>query len=216
MKKGRSKSSKPFASTAKSVATVILSEDDSDKVIPVSPRWHKKKRKQNVAASGNDNTGNGHMESSATSKRTTRSSVQQTTSSPTAAFDLSSPAKRTQRSRILNTSLWELGSSETSDRDELATRPVQKATRMAKRKRESIADGRQSDESGDEDEPPITPTKRRKQNDSEAHQAPQQKLEQDKLDLEQDLEDLQDSGTILPTFLLNNVYPSTDMYSLQS
>ncbi|BDD59662.1 hypothetical protein MPDQ_001758 [Monascus purpureus] len=87
--------------------------------------------------------------------------------------------------------LSDFGSPETSDAEEIVTRPTRRLRRGVAQKRKAIVED-ESDES--EEEPIVSPTKRRKRNeDIEEPKTPRQTSEQDRLDLEEDLKDLQDS-----------------------
>lgn len=103
--------------------------------------------------------------------------------------------------------LSDFGSPETSDAEEIVTRPTRRLRRGAAQKRKAIVED-ESDES--EEEPIVSPTKRRRRNeDIEEPKTPRQTSEQDRLDLEEDLKDLQDSGIILSSRLK---LPTADMY----
>lgn len=103
--------------------------------------------------------------------------------------------------------LSDFGSPETSDAEEIVTRPTRRLRRGVAQKRKAIVED-ESDES--EEEPIVSPTKRRKRNeDIEEPKTPRQTSEQDRLDLEEDLKDLQDSGIILSSCLK---LPTADMY----
>lgn len=101
-------------------------------------------------------------------------------------------------------------SEEKSDADEIVTRPRRKLRRGAASKPTIVLDDdedeekedepdlksqKEKKEDEDEDEPLMTPARRRRRNVvSEDPQTPRRGSDQDNLDIEEDLEDLQDSG----------------------
>lgn len=103
-------------------------------------------------------------------------------------------------------------SEEKSDVDEVVSRPRRKLRRgVASKPTIVLCDDdngvkedepelknqqeEKEDENEDEDEPLVTPARRRRHNIvSEDPQTPRRGSDQDKLDIEEDLEDLQDSG----------------------
>lgn len=100
-------------------------------------------------------------------------------------------AERTSRRKSSLVNLSDLGSPETSDADEIVTLPPRRSRPRATQKRALVVD----DESDESDPVVSSPTKRRRRNiELEAPHTPRPTSEQDKLDLEEDLEDLQDSG----------------------
>lgn len=102
-----------------------------------------------------------------------------------------SPTKRTKSSAV---DLSGLASAETSDADELVTRPTGRKRRAAEPSATFVVD----DDSDDSDDVVVSsPAKRRRrENVSEEPRTPRKTSEQDRLDLEEDLRDLQDSGKV--------------------
>ncbi|KKA24893.1 hypothetical protein T310_1072 [Rasamsonia emersonii CBS 393.64] len=100
-----------------------------------------------------------------------------------------SPTKRTKSSAV---DLSGLASAETSDADELVTRPTGRKRRAAEPSATFVVD----DDSDDSDDVVVSsPAKRRRrENVSEEPRTPRKTSEQDRLDLEEDLRDLQDSA----------------------
>lgn len=102
-----------------------------------------------------------------------------------------SPKKRVKSSAV---DLSGLASAETSDADELVTRPTSRKRRAAEPSANFVVD----DDSDDSDDVVVSsPAKRRRrENVSEEPRTPRKTSEQDRLDLEEDLRDFEDSGTI--------------------
>jgi hypothetical protein len=104
------------------------------------------------------------------------------------------PSAHTSRATSSAIDLSGLGSAETSDAEELVTRPTSRKRRVAEPSATFVVD----DDPDDSDDVILSsPAKRRRrQSIPEAPRTPRKTAEQDKLDLEEDLRDLQDSGSV--------------------
>jgi hypothetical protein len=89
-----------------------------------------------------------------------------------------------------------LGSAETSDADELVTRPTSRKRKAPEPKQTFIVDDDEDSENSDEVVFSSPAKRRRHQTTQEAPRTPRKTSQQDKLDLEADLLDLQDSGKL--------------------
>lgn len=105
----------------------------------------------------------------------------------------SSPRKRARSSGL---HLSDLGSPETSDADEIVTRPTSRRLKRGAAANTAFVAKGDSEES-DSDIVVTSPAKRRRRDSgSEVPRTPRRTTEQDRLDLEEDLKALQDSGTV--------------------
>lgn len=109
--------------------------------------------------------------------------------------DLPGSAASGVRVRSSGLHLSDLGSPETSDADEIVTRPTSRRLKRAAASNTAFV----VDDDSESDIVVSSPAKRRRRDSgSEVPRTPHQTSEQDRLDLEEDLKALQDSGTAFP------------------